>query len=65
MGILKDAFTPTTRRWIYDVATALYPILVLIGVANVDHGGAWLTLVASVLGVGTNILASSNVGEPE
>jgi hypothetical protein len=65
MGILKDAFAPKTRRWIYDIATALYPVLVLLGVANVEHGGAWLTLVASILGVGTNILASSNVTEEE
>ena len=65
MGILKDAFTPATRRWIYDVAAALYPILVLIGVANVEHGGAWLTLVASVLGFSTNVLASSNVVDTE
>lgn len=65
MQILKDAFKPATRRWIYDIATALYPILVLVGVANAEHGGAWLALVASVLGIGTNILASSNVTETE
>jgi hypothetical protein len=65
MQILKDAFKPATRRWIYDIATALYPILVILGVANAAHGGAWLAFVASVLGIGTNVLASSNVTETE
>jgi hypothetical protein len=65
MQILKDAFKPATRRWIYDIAAALYPVLVLVGVANAADGGVWLALVASVLGIGTNILASSNVTDAE
>lgn len=63
MSLLKDAFKPATRRWIYNVATALYPILVVLGIARAADGGLWLALVAAVLGAGTTQLAADNVND--
>ena len=45
--------TPDVRRWLYGIATALVPILVIYGVLEAETAPMWIALVASVLGTGT------------
>jgi len=45
--------TPDVRRWLYGIATALVPILVVYGVIEASTAPMWVALVASVLGTGT------------
>ena len=45
--------TPDVRRWLYGIATALVPILVIYGVIESETAPMWISLVASVLGTGT------------
>lgn len=45
--------TPDVRRWLYGIATALVPILVVYGVIESSTAPMWVALVASVLGTGT------------
>lgn len=45
--------TPEVRRWLYGIATALVPILVVYGVIEASTAPMWVALVASVLGTGT------------
>lgn len=45
--------TPAVRRWLYGIATALVPILVIYGVIESETAPMWIALVASMLGTGT------------
>lgn len=45
--------TPDVRRWLYGIATALVPILVIYGLIESETAPMWIALVASVLGTGT------------
>ena len=45
--------TPEVRRWLYGIATALVPILVVYGVIESSTEPMWVALVASVLGTST------------
>ena len=54
---LKD---PQVRKYIYNVAKALLPILVVAGWLVDSNAGLVLTLVAAILGFSTNELASLN-----
>lgn len=56
---LKD---PKTRAYIYRVATALVPLLILTGVMVPGISEAVLFLMAAVLGVGATGLAAANTG---
>lgn len=48
--------TPDVRRWLYGIATALVPILVVYGVIESSAAPMWVALVASVLGTGTALV---------
>lgn len=48
--------TPDVRRWLYGIATALVPILVVYGVIESSTAPMWVALVASVLGTGTALV---------
>lgn len=48
--------TPDVRRWLYGIATALVPILVVYGVIESTTAPMWVALVASVLGTGTALV---------
>ena len=50
-----DWLTPDVRRWLYGIATALVPILVVYGVIESSTAPMWVALVASVLGTGTTL----------
>lgn len=50
---------PKTRRWYYDVALALVPVLIAYGVVSEVEAAVWLGLLQAVLGLG---LARKNVG---
>lgn len=60
MSALTDLFSPTTRKWIYNVAVAVVPLLVVLGVITNDIAGQVLIIAGAVLGLGTNLLASAN-----
>jgi hypothetical protein len=50
-----------TRLWIYRIAIAIIPLLVILGVITADIGGSILFIIASVLGLGAAGLAERNV----
>lgn len=49
-----------TRAYLYRVAVALIPILVVAGYVAGDQAQLWLGLAAAVLGVGSAGLAARN-----
>lgn len=51
-----DWLTPDVRRWLYAIATALVPILVVYGVIESSTAPRWVALAASVLGTGTALV---------
>ena len=58
---LKD---PMVRKYIYSVATALIPMLVIAGVMVPGWSEVTLALVAALLGLGTTTLAGANTPKP-
>ncbi|MDO5662860.1 MAG: hypothetical protein Q4G40_09205 [Brachybacterium sp.] len=56
---------PKTRRWLYAIAVAVVPILIVAGVIAEDHGGLWLTLVGAVLAVPAPALAAANTPDAD
>lgn len=58
-----DWLTPDVRRWLYGIATALVPILVVYGVIESSTAPMWVALVASVLGTGTALAHVPKDGE--
>lgn len=61
MEAVKNLFSASTRRWIYDICMAVIPLLVILGVLNNEVAGQVMLIVAAVLGTGTNLLARANV----
>lgn len=61
MKALQDIFTPEVRKWIYNVVAAVIPLLIIFDILTPEIGTQWLLVAAAVLGLGTNMLASSNV----
>ena len=49
------------RKWVYSVALALVPILVLYGVISRETAPAWLALVAAFLGVASPVMALTHL----
>ena len=52
------------RQWLYGIAAAVVPLLVLLGLVADEVGQAILTVVAAVLAVGSSALAGVNVRNP-
>lgn len=48
------------RAYLYRIATALIPLLVVLGVVAGDQAQLVLNVVAAVLGVGASGLAAAN-----
>lgn len=48
--------TPTVRRWVYGIVTALVPLLVVYGLVEESTAPLWLALASSVLGTTTALL---------
>jgi len=57
MSILK----PQVRLYLYGVVSAGLPLLVTAGFLAPEQVQQWLLLAAALLGLGSNILAASNV----
>lgn len=49
-----------TRGYIYRVAMAAMPILVIYGVVSPDEAAVWVGLVAALLSFGVPTLAAAN-----
>lgn len=52
---------PATRKWLYGIAAAVIPLLVIGGLFTNEQGAAVLNVIASVLAIGTSTLAIKNV----
>lgn len=48
------------RAWIYRVATAVVPLLILYGVLSDSEAAVWLGVSGAVLDFGTSGLAARN-----
>lgn len=48
MASLKTP-SPTVRRYIYGVAVAVMPLLIVYGVLAEEHAPLWLALVGAIL----------------
>ena len=55
-----NTFTPAVRKWIYGIAAAAIPVLVLFGVVAAEDTQVWLNFAAAVLGLGAAGLALPN-----
>lgn len=56
---------PKTRRYLYGIATAIVPILVVYGVIAEADVALWIGLAGAVLGTGAPALAAANTpGKP-
>lgn len=49
-----------TRAWIYRIAIAAVPLLVMYGLVEDSQAALWLGVIGAILGTGTNVLASAN-----
>lgn len=47
------AMAPKTRTYLYGVATAAIPILVILGAIDDGTATTWLNLAAAILGLGS------------
>lgn len=52
------------RKWLYGIASAVVPLLVLLGLVADDVAQAILTVAAAALAVGSSALAGVNVRNP-
>lgn len=53
--------SPATRRWLYGIAAAAIPLLVMLGLVGADQANLWLGLVVALLGLGSGVTAFANV----
>lgn len=53
--------SPAARLWLYGIAGAAVPALVLYGVTSPDEGAAWLAIAGAVLAPAGLGLAAANV----
>ena len=54
-----------TRKWIYGIATAVIPLLVLLGYINDEIASSVTNIVAAVLGTTALGLATANTKAEE
>ena len=54
--------TPTVRRWVYGLALAVVPLLVLYGILDEQSAPLWVALISAVVVPG---LAVANVSDDE
>lgn len=54
--------TPTVRRWVYGIVTALVPLLVVYGLVEEATAPLWIALASSVLGTTTALLHTPTGG---
>ncbi|MFC4335222.1 phage holin [Salininema proteolyticum] len=50
----------STRAWIYRIATAVVPILIVYGVIAESDASVWLGLAGAVLNIGERALYLAN-----
>jgi 2-keto-3-deoxy-6-phosphogluconate aldolase len=55
--------TPTVRLYLYGVISAALPLLVTAGIMAPEEMKDWLFLAAAILGLGSNVMAASNVNQ--
>jgi hypothetical protein len=58
-------FDAKTRKYIYGVIGSIVPLLVTLGVVSGEVAGHILAIAASVLTVGSSLLAINNISEDE
>lgn len=58
---MRDLFEPATRQWLYNIASAVVPLLVTLGVLTGEVAGNVMAIVGAVLAFGANRLAANNV----
>lgn len=51
---------PATRRWLYGIATAVIPLLVVYGVIAESDVALYVGLAGALLGTGVPALAAAN-----
>lgn len=58
---IEAALSPATRKWIYNIAISLAPLLAVIGIANDGVIQNVLVLVAAALSISTDTIAKRNL----
>ena len=60
-------FDQKTRGYIYRVSVAVMPLLILYGVVSETEAALWVGVVAAILSVGKDAMASHNtpVADPD
>lgn len=49
------------RKWLYSLAVAMVPLLVLYGAISQEYAPLWLGVIAAFLGVASPIMALSHL----
>ena len=52
--------SPAVRLWLYGIAGAAVPLLVIYGVVNAEQGAAWLAVAGALLAPASLTLAAAN-----
>lgn len=58
---IENALSPATRRWIYNMAMAIAPLLAVIGIANDGIIQNVLVVIAAALSISTDAIAKHNI----
>lgn len=58
---VEAAMSPATRKWIYNIAISLAPLLAVIGIANDGIIQNVLVVVAAALSMSTDTIAKRNL----
>lgn len=65
---MTDYLTPAIRKWVYGIATAVIPLLIVYGVLDENAAPLWIALVGAVLVPGMAALHTdtrTETGMPE
>lgn len=62
MNIFSARFWTAGRRlWLYNIAIASIPLLIALGIMTEDIASMVLFVIAAILGVTTNSMATQNI----
>lgn len=64
MRILDWIVSREGRKWLYGVAVAIVPLLVLYGAISPEAAPIWLSIAGAVLAIGAPVMALSHMTPP-
>lgn len=62
---LKAWFPRPVRLWLYGVGVAVFGLLLVYGIVNLQQAGAWLLVLGAALGLQQSGMAALNTRRPK